>query len=179
MAGGWCPCLSSKSHLLQIPRACAEWMHQGAAHLHDFQWSPSQAKVQSVSSIGTVIVMVLLSVDTIVFYHVPRPLSHISYIYVVIVSLWWGQTLHLLQCNTCTLLPPASKIEQVLWQYSCFCSELQSWLLMLLTKWYFWLAITAVKLISVHYTFIAPQFCTLYSCILFQIKGKKRSISDF
>lgn len=152
MAGGWCHCLSSKSHLLQIPWACAEWMHQGAAHLHDYQWGPSQAKVQSVNSIGTVLVMVLLSVDTIVFYRVPCLLSHISYIYVVIVSLWWGQTLHLLQCNTCTLLPPASKIEQVLWQYSCFCSELQSWLLMLLTKWYFWLRITAVKLISAHYT---------------------------
>lgn len=73
MAGGWCRChcLSSKSHLLQIPWACAEWMHQGAAHLHDFQWGPSQAKVQSVNSIGTVIVMVLLPVDTIVFYRLP------------------------------------------------------------------------------------------------------------
>lgn len=73
MAGGWCRChcLSSKSHLLQMPWACAEWMHQGAAHLHDFQWGPSQAKVQSVNSIGTVIVMVLLPVDTIVFYRLP------------------------------------------------------------------------------------------------------------
>ena len=46
-------------------------MHQGAAQLHDSQWGPSQAKVQSVNSIGTVIVMVLLPVDTIVFDRVP------------------------------------------------------------------------------------------------------------
>lgn len=80
MAGGWCHCLSSKSHLLQIPRTCAEWMHQGAAHLHDIQWGPSQAKVQSVSSIGTVVVMVLLSVDTIVFHRSLSPQPHIPHL---------------------------------------------------------------------------------------------------
>lgn len=137
--------VSAESHLLQIPWACAEWMHQGAAQLHDSQWGPSQAKVQSVS-IGTVIVMVLLSVETMLpVSSATSPPSLLS------SSLWWGRL-----CTYCSatlaLYPPASTVEQVLRQPCCFRSALQSWLLMLLTKWYFWLGITAVKLISVHYT---------------------------
>lgn len=77
--------VSAESHLLQIPWACAEWMHQGAAQLHDFQWGPSQAKVQSVS-IGTVIVMVLLSVETMLpVSSATSPPSLLS------SSLWWGR----------------------------------------------------------------------------------------
>lgn len=100
--------VSAESHLLQIPWLCAEWMHQGAAQLHDFQWGPSQAKVQSVS-IGTVIVMVLLSVETML------PVSSATSPPSLLSSSVVGQTLHLLQCNTCTLPPPpASAGEQVL-----------------------------------------------------------------
>lgn len=133
--------VSAESHLLQIPWLCAEWMHQGAAQLHDFQWGPSQAKVQSVS-IGTVIVMVLLSVETML------PVSSATSPPSLLSSSVVGQTLHLLQCNTCTL-PPLRLLQE---SKSFRSSALQSWLLMLLTKWYFWLEITAVKLISVHYT---------------------------
>lgn len=43
----------------------------------------------------------------------------------------------------------------------------------------FWVGITAVKLVQfITLHDVAPQFCTLYSCILFQIKWKK-FISDF
>lgn len=47
---------------------------------------------------------------------------------------------------------PPSEIRANTLAIQLLCSELQSWLFMLLTKWCFWLGITAVKLISVPYT---------------------------
>lgn len=76
----------------------------GAACLHGFQWGPSPAKVQSVNSIGTVTLMVLLTPHRCTS---PWSLSSATaHICAVIVSMV-GATLHLLQCNTCTL-PPSS-----------------------------------------------------------------------
>ncbi|CAK6434632.1 unnamed protein product [Pipistrellus nathusii] len=101
--------------------------------------------------------MVLLTVDTIVFLNFVFYISSATYLkYVILSSYLYGGGRLCTYCSATLALYFLSsnclKLEQTHWQYSCFCSELQSWLFMLFTKWCFWLGITAVKLISVHYT---------------------------
>jgi hypothetical protein len=57
-----------------------ECMQQVAAFIYDFQWRHSVAKGKLVNSIGIVTVMVLLTVNTIIFLNLVfyYLLSHIS-----------------------------------------------------------------------------------------------------
>lgn len=116
--------------------------------------------------------MVLLTVDTIVFFNFVFYISSTTYLkYLILSSYLYGGG------RPCTLLfSNCLKLEQIHWQYSCFALSYNHGFSCYLPG-VFLVKNHSCKIdfSSLHFI-IAPKFCTLYSCILFQIKWKEKNL---
>lgn len=123
--------------------------------------------------------MVLLTVDTLLFFNFVSFISSATYLNYILSSYPYGGGSLCTYCSATLALYFSSnclKLEQRHWQYSFFGSELQSWLSRYLPGGVLVRNHSCkIDFSSLHtHHDIAPQFCTVYSCILFQIKWKKK-----
>lgn len=136
--------VQQESHLLQLPEH-AGFTHQVAAPRTRWQHHPPSSGdvAQAISSWpwDAVAVRVLLTVDNIVFLNSVFCISSATYRkYLILSSYLYGGGRLCTYCSATLALYFSSncqKLEQIHWQYSCFCSELQSWLFMLLNHMVF------------------------------------------
>lgn len=136
--GGWLVSASSRrATCCRYPStlaSCTRWQHH----------PPSSGDVAQATSSwpwDAVAVRVLLTVDNVVFLNSVFCISSATCPkYLILSSYLYGGGRLCTYCSaTLALYFPSNcqKLEQIHWQYSCFCSELQSWLFMLLNHMVF------------------------------------------